>query len=235
MDRSEKGMKKTTNMYTSKVLSARVCEPLVKELINMIREGKLRPGEQLPSQEVLSQELGVSRTSLREAIKELSYRGLIYCKHGVGTFVSNSFATELEVLESRKYIETGTAFLAALRASSEELQEVYRLVKAMEENVQKRDFRAFSAQDLEFHRQIAQLSGNHVFQKILQTLGDLVLEQQNTVQQLPGALERANQFHHRILEAISSRNPVAASQLMADHIEDVAGTLKTYYEKGGET
>ncbi|MGE5605174.1 MAG: FadR/GntR family transcriptional regulator [Bacteroidota bacterium] len=219
------------NKFGTKPLSARVCEPLIKQLVEMIQQGRLQPGEQLPPQEELAQELGVSRTSLREALKELTYRGLIYCKHGVGTFVSNSFATELEMLEARKYIETGTAFLAALRATSEDIQQLAALINAMEENAKKRDLEAFSMQDYEFHNSIARLSGNHVLQKVLSTLGDLVLEQQNLVQRLPGALERANVFHHQIFDAIMARDPVTTAKLMTDHIEDVAHALSASLEK----
>lgn len=213
------------NKYKTSVLSAHVCEPLIKQLISMIQEGHFKPGEQLPPQEQLARELGVSRTSLREAIKELSYRGLIYSKHGLGTFVSNSFATEQEMLEARKYIESGTAFLAALRASEEDIRQLADLIKQMDENANKRDFEAFSNLDYEFHNSIARFSGNHVLQKVLQTVGDLVLEQQNFVQKLPGAMERADSFHRQIFEAIRLQDAVKAAELMTEHIEDVANAL----------
>lgn len=224
-------MESQANKFEMKSLSSRVCEPLIKQLIDMIQQGVLKPGEQLPPQEELAQELGVSRTSLREALKELSYRGLIYSKHGVGTFVSDSFATEQEMLEARKYIETGTAFLAALRASEDDIQQLAALIEKMEENVKKEDLTAFSDQDYEFHHSIARLSGNHVLQKVLHTLGDLVLEQQNIVQRLPGAMKRADLFHHRIFNAIKSRDAVSAAQLMTDHIEDVAHALSASVKK----
>jgi GntR family transcriptional repressor for pyruvate dehydrogenase complex len=215
------------NKFGTKALSSRVCESLIKQLSDIIQHGKLKPGEQLPPQEQLAQELGVSRTSLREALKELSYRGLIYSKHGIGTFVSNSFATEQEMLEARKYIETGTAFLAALRTSEADIQQLGELIWKMEESVKRQDLVAFSDLDCEFHHSIARASGNHVLQKVLVIIRDQVLEQQNLVQRLPGAMKRANLFHHKIFNAIKSHDADDAAELMRDHIEDVVRALST--------
>ncbi len=225
--------KKIYEKFQTRPKESETINPVIKKITSMIQNGELREGEKLPPQDVLAKHLGVSRTTLREALKELSYRGLIICKHGVGTFVTSQFIDSLEVIEARKFVEMGTSYYAGLLTTPNQARKLLKLVDSMEKYIRTLDYEAFSLKDLEFHKLITKLSGNRVFQKIMQTISDIMLPQQVMVQKLPGAIERAHHFHRLIAEAIYQKDPEKASKLMEEHLEDVHQALIKRNQGGG--
>ncbi|NLJ37953.1 MAG: FadR family transcriptional regulator [Candidatus Atribacteria bacterium] len=219
--------------FSKRAKLPRASKPVINKITSMIQNGDLKPGDRLPPQDVLADHLGVSRTTLREALKELSFRGLIVCKHGIGTFVSSGLVSDLEVVEARKYVEKGTSYHAARLANTSNAKKLLKLVNTMEKYVVTHEIEEFSLKDFEFHNLIAKLSENRVFQKIMQTFSDLLLTQQILVQRLPGAIERAHSYHRLIAEAIINKNPEMASKNMEEHLEDVHKALLKYYQGGG--
>ncbi|MCD8350825.1 MAG: FCD domain-containing protein [Planctomycetaceae bacterium] len=195
-------------------------------LIDLIRDGKLQRGEKLPPQDILARELGVSRTALREALKELSYRGIIASQHGRGTFVSDKIVAEEETLEARLILEPGIITLAAKRCSNEDVATLRRMCQDMEVKVRERDYEGFSVCDLLFHSALANMAGNQALVMLLATVGDMMLHQQNIVQIIPGAMERAYLFHLDMVEAVAEHNSSLAGDLMRKHLDDVMLTLR---------
>lgn len=224
-------MGKNIDKFDGKNITLKVVNPLTHKIIEMVKKGELLPGEKLPSQEELAHKLGVSRTSLREALKELNIRGFILTIHGKGTYISENNVSEVDIVEVRKYIENGTCFLASKRASDEEINSLKEIVESMKKDLEKNDYLSFTEKDYLFHLSIAKLSKNIVFQKIMQTIEDLMLRQQNIVQKIPGAMDRANMYHKKIVNAISKHDSIQASQLMLEHLEDVEKTLYQNYHK----
>lgn len=224
-------MEKNKDKFEGKNITLKVVNPLISKIIDMVKKGELLPGEKLPSQEELARKLGVSRTSLREALKELNIRGFISTIHGKGTYISESTANELDIVEARKYIESGTCFLTSERANDQEINVLSEILDNMKIDIENNNYINFTDKDYLFHLTIAKLSKNIVFQKIMQTIGDLMLRQQNTVQKIPGAMVRANDYHIKILNAIKKHDSVQASKLMCEHLEDVNKTLYQYYHK----
>jgi GntR family transcriptional repressor for pyruvate dehydrogenase complex len=198
----------------------------VSTLVALIRNGELKRGEKLPPQNVLAKKLGISRTALREALQELSYRGIIDSQHGRGTFVCDNIVQEEEVIEARLILEPQTARLAAERATAQELQDLKKLCGAMEQPVKLRNPEEFSDLDLKFHSDIADMSRNQALSKLMASLRDMMLHQQNVVQIIPGAMERAYIFHVEITRAIAGRETGVAENAMLRHLEDVAMTLQ---------
>ena len=98
-------MSKSFDKFSKRAKLPRASKPVINKITSMIQNGDLKPGDRLPPQDVLADHLGVSRTTLREALKELSFRGLIICKHGIGTFISSGLVSDLEMVEARKYVE----------------------------------------------------------------------------------------------------------------------------------
>ncbi|MDR1966835.1 MAG: FCD domain-containing protein, partial [Synergistaceae bacterium] len=188
-----------------------LCDPIIEAILALIRNGDLKQGDKLPPQDIMASQLSVSRTSLREALKELSYRGIVNCVHGRGTFVSDRFATTAEIIEARRIIEPGAAALAATRMTKSDWAKLAALVDEMEGRVESNDFQGFSMLDLEFHMKINEFAGNPALISMMQTLRDVMLVQQLYVQKLPGAIRRAYDFHKKILLHLEEQDPDAAA------------------------
>jgi GntR family transcriptional repressor for pyruvate dehydrogenase complex len=168
----------------------RVSEEIVNQLKDMIFEGKLMPGEKLPPERELAKTLNVSRVSLREALNTLQGMGLLEIQQGNRTFVrpittlsihdplaafcKNDPSNILKLLEIRKYLEVGTASLAAERATSDEIQQLDTLLKEMEEDLNRNRLGAKS--DFDFHSAIARATHNEAYLHIMQTVYDLLQE-----------------------------------------------------------
>lgn len=196
-------------------------DPIIEAIIGLIRSGKLKSGDRLPPQDVIATQLGVSRTSLREALQELAYRGIITSIHGKGTFVSEHFVSNEEIIEARKIIEPVAASLAANKVDEEDRALLIQFIDEMQEKVEKKDLKGFTALDLEFHMKINALSGNRALFFMMRTIRDMLLSQQNYTQRLPGALERAHNYHVKIVQAIINGEGNAAHRIMKEHLDDV--------------
>lgn len=208
----------------------------INSFIDLIRSGKLKRGEKLPPQDVMAKKFGVSRTALREALKELSYRGIIASRHGQGTYVCDNMVQEEDTLEARLILEPRTAYLATQRAPDPEIRELREMCVVMEEHVKARAYETFSEYDLMFHSTIAKMSRNQALSMLISSVRDMMLHQQNVVQVIPGAMERAHIFHLEIVKAMRERQPEAAQTAMSRHLEDVSMTIQTskYKDRIGE-
>jgi GntR family transcriptional repressor for pyruvate dehydrogenase complex len=176
-------------LYTQ-IKPKRISEEIVNQLKELIFEGKLVPGEKLPPERELAKSLNVSRVSLREALNTLQGMGLLEIQQGNRTFVrpittrsihdplvafsKNGPSNILKLLEIRKYLEVGTASLAAERATSDEIQQLDTLLKEMEEDLNRNRLGAKS--DFDFHSAIARATHNEAYLHIMQTVYDLLQE-----------------------------------------------------------
>ena len=206
--------------------SSTLAEPIIETILDLIRDGSLQEGDKLPPQNILAGQLKVSRTSLREALKELSYRGIVTCIHGRGTFVSERLVSNADIIEARATLEPGVAALAAIRADARSCEELASLVDKMESRVDARDFKGFSILDLEFHIKIKDISSTRTLSFMMRALRDVMLVQQLYTQKLPGAIERAYKYHKKILLTIKNHAAQAASEIMREHLVDGAGAVK---------
>jgi Transcriptional regulators len=198
----------------------------VNLIIGLIRNGHLKSGDQLPPQDELARKLGISRTSLREALAELSYRGVVISVHGRGTFVSEQEVHAENMMESRRILEPKVARLAAERADSTEIADLESLCAVMERFVNNGDTVAFSDYDLKFHSRLASMTHNKALITLFNSIGDMLLHLQNIVQIIPGAMHRAHEFHLELAAAVQAKNGDLAETTMLRHIEDVANSLK---------
>lgn len=213
----------------------KVSDAIVEHIMTRIVSGELKVGDRLPPQHTLAAELGVSRTALREAVRSLSLMGLLNVVQGEGTFVIQSvpglFAQPLsfafsasrtkilEVIEARLVIEAKTSEFCALRATEEELQCLRDIADDMISNMD--SLKVFNKLDLEFHLQVARGCHNAVLVAVVESIQAPLLVQLARVQELPGAAQRAVDYHKRILEAIANCDSESASTTMIEHLEDV--------------
>lgn len=210
-------------------------EKIVKQLLQAINNGKLNPGDTLPSERILVEQFKISRPVLREAISALSFLGIIERKQGKGNVITdnlnrailnNSFkymiiSKEKEIedlLEARKTIECKLIRLAAL-------ERTVPLLKEMEEQVfeigkcKDTDFRRVQL-DLAFHFTIGKAANSTVLHNLQIAIGDRVMEIMNVgVYLYPVAKTMLE--HNKIYEAIRDSNPDRAEQLMEKHIEQL--------------
>ena len=212
----------------------KVYEGVAKQIERLILK-KLRPGDKLPSERELVETLGVSRSSIRDAIRSLELMGMVEPRQGAGTIVreisSESLANPLanalkrkeelisELLDFRKMLEPQLAARAATRVSSNQISEMEAILNRQEAKL--RAGENTIAEDSEFHYAIALASGNSVVLKVLDTLMDLLRDSRERSLQVEGRPQKSLAAHRRILAAIKRRDAEAAGAAMLQHIENV--------------
>lgn len=217
----------------------KVWEEVAEKLQEAILTGHWKVGDRLPSEVELANAFGVSRSSLREALRQLGSMGLIEMRQGEGNYVSSPNLEELlsplgfaligeredllAIMEVRRMIEVGTAGLAAVRASDDELRRLESLFECM--ICSKDDLALFAQADHMFHRQIALCTKNRVIIKIFDAIDVLLVNQQLEIVTYEGARERGINDHKKILQAIISGDAQQASEIMRKHMDNTYNAI----------
>ena len=220
------------DMDIEPVKSMRIYEEIVRQVKQLIADGKLKSGDQLPPERDLAEKFMVSRTSVREALRALQSRGLIDIRAGEGAFVRDISVEALieplalvilphreavgELFEARRLLEPAIAALAARRATREELTEMERILDEQAREVAAG--RTGVVQDSALHAAIANSAHNRAISRIVSALMDLLSQSREESLLTPGRPTRSHEDHRRILEAISRRDEVAAHRAMLDHL-----------------
>lgn len=202
-------------------------------LIQKFKDGEFAPGSALPAERELAQQLGVSRSSVREALIALEIAGWVDIKTGHGVFVCDrspqaqadapqSSASVEELLMARELIEGETARLAAENADSAQLQRLRDLMAAMDKPGQEEA--QFLALDEQFHQLIAEMANNSLYTQFVGTLWDSQRHGQfASFEDHYGndAPDVWNVDHRAISSAILAQDPPAARAAMQQHIRHV--------------
>lgn len=208
-----------------------VMETVARRIEALVRSGQLRAGDKLPPEPELAKLLGVSRSSLREALKGMMFLGLIKAKPGQGTYLRPSVSRVLgrhfqwmvllneiqyfDVLEMRKVLEPAAAAFAAKRATSADIDRMERAILAMRDNVDNPD--QFSAHDIEFHDAFASAANNPVISTVMRMLYNAIIEGRNRVLPLIDNMERHWDRHDRMFRSIRDGKPeMARKAVLAD-------------------
>ena len=216
----------------------KVYEGVAKQIERLILK-KLQPGDKLPSERELAESLGVSRSSIRDAIRSLELMGMVEPRQGAGTIVCetspdslvNPLANALkrkedligELFDFRKMLEPQLAARAATRASPDAISEMEVILERQEEKLHRGE--SGVVEDSEFHYAIALAAGNSVVLKVLDTLMDLLRDSRERSLQVQGRPQKSLAGHQRILRAIKRRDARAAKVAMRRHIENVEQIL----------
>ncbi len=214
------------------VKSTRIYEEIVRQVKQLIADGKLKSGDQLPPERDLAEKFVVSRTSVREALRALQSRGLIEIRAGEGAFIRDISVETLieplalvilphreavgELFEARRLLEPAIAALAARRATREELAEMERILEEQAREVTQG--RTGVAQDSALHAAIANSAHNRAITRIVSALMDLLSQSREESLHTPGRPTRSHEDHRRVLDAIKRRDEVAAHRAMLDHL-----------------
>lgn len=194
-------------------------ELVFETLREAIIQGRLRPGERLMEVQ-LAEEMGVSRTPVREAIRKLELEGFVVMVPRKGAYVAGISIKDIaDVFEVRAALEALAAGLAAERITEEELEELERLlVQAQEASA--RDLQTLVEVDTRFHELIYRASRNQKLIQIITNLADQIQRFRLTSLSRPGRYKDTLEEHKKIVEAISERNVELAQALAREHIEN---------------
>lgn len=211
---------------------------VVARIFELIRTGSLRAGDRLPPERELIEIFGISRPSLREALRALSMLGVVNSLHGGGAYVSDLDARTLlapldfylsltkanfaDAFDSRRVIEIEIARRAALKATPADIEDLRDIIEA--HDAVRDEPVGFRILDTRFHEKLSAIAGNAVLQRIAYGLYNLGLDFQNfdrRARNEPGLIAQSTADHSQIAAGITSRDPDRAAQAMSEHIRNI--------------
>ena len=200
-------------------------EVVCEALRDAIREGTLKPGERLMEIQ-LAEQLGVSRTPVREAIRKLELDGYVIMMPRRGTYVANMSMRDIsDIFEIRSALESLSNGLAAQRITPEELEHLQRLLVMISSYVAEKDMDKIVEVDIEFHDLLYHASRNKRLVGIISNLRDQLTRFRTVSMSYPGRLEATMEEHRAIVDAISNGDSKAAEKAAEKHMENSEKTL----------
>ena len=233
----------------------KVSDKVVQNLRMLIEEKNMQVGERLPAERKLCEQLSVSRSSLREAIAQLTSTGMLVSKVGAGTYlqqlpvnwsqnqiveplsnlIDEDPAYRFDVQEARLILEGGSAWYAAKRATKEDLEKIRYCYDQITYFQSLGDDDKASLADAEFHLAIAEASHNLVLIQMMRGLFDLL--QFNVVLGRRKVYTEAHRYdqlrdqHFQVMDAIERHDPEAAREAVCGHIEFVVQQVRMIDEE----
>ena len=216
-----------------------ITSQVIEHVLGLIKAGNLKAGDKLPTQKELTENLGISRTCVREAMKSLESLGLVEIRAKIGTVVLNQshgalFGAEhlIDIVRSeqvdslmdmRNILEVGLAALASERAQLSDLIAMRTAVESHKRALESDRIAHFA--DLEFHFAVARAAKNPIALRMLEMIIEPLTEQRILTNSIPGASEDGLRDHYKILKAIDERKPEKARQVMLEHMQTAARYL----------
>ena len=219
-------------------------DQVATELVRRIASGQYPEGSVIPTEQELAAELGVSRLTIREAMKTLVGAGLVEIRRGRGTFVRShddwspfdplvlvarsqlpdgARETTRKVLEARRLVETGVAEMAASRATDEQIERLERDIADMEAAA---DVAAFVAADLDFHNTLFVAADNPFVSALFAPITALLSDERRRTSEPESLRPLAIKAHRAIAAAIRARDPFEARAAMASHLQETLQKLE---------
>jgi DNA-binding GntR family transcriptional regulator len=206
-------------------------EVVAETLRDAIVSGVLKPGERLMEIQ-LAEELGVSRTPVRESIRKLELEGFVVMVPRRGTYVTDLSIKDInEVYEIRTVLDVLAAGLAAERITEEELEELERLLVQIGEFVDQNDVEKLIEFDSQFHDVLYRATRNDRLVGIINNLREQFTRFRSISMKYPGRMKNTVEEHTRLVEAIAQRNPDLAQQVAREHMENSEQTLLKEFDE----
>ena len=226
----------------------RLYERIVSQIEERIVAGELKAGDQLPSENELAKQFGVSRTAVREAIKALREKRLVEVRPGKGTFITNGMPDAMRrspgllmkygppngsanLVEVREILEPEIAALAATRITDEYIAAMREAIEIMDTALE--DVNRFVEADLDFHLALAEATENPIIPLLMDSIIDLLREERKRIGLADGGLQRGQYHHKKILEAVMRRDSKAARKTMQDHLEQIRKDSEALTDRSG--
>jgi DNA-binding FadR family transcriptional regulator len=218
------------------IKKTRVAEEVADRIRELMLDGTFPSGQPLPSERHLAERFGVSRGSIRDALRTLETIGLVETRHGQGTFPLElsvdrlvaplasvmAYRSDLqdELLDVRRMFEPAVARVAALRATEEDLAELQRILDTQRQKL--KDGQSAIIEDTAFHAILARATRNRVIMSIMATLNNLLVESRTNSLLQKGRPARSMDGHEAVVAALRRRDAEGASQAMYNHIDQIA-------------
>lgn len=237
-------------MWQSVSQSGNVSQRIVAQVERLLSDDKLKPGDRLPAEREMAQLLGVSRPSLREAVRILQAQGRLIVKHGQGVFIASPASEQAlrsalgraeisinELFSMREVLEVPAAGWAAERITDEETADLQGMLDALDAAFDSApdDFQQLSQLDAGFHLKIAEIARNRFLAQTSHVLHDILTSGMKTTLLIPGRREKSRDQHQRILAALTAHDPPAARRAARAHIRSAhhAALLRLANEQAG--
>jgi DNA-binding FadR family transcriptional regulator len=219
-------------------------EQAVSVLQEYIIDGKLEPGTELPPESEMAKQIGVSKFSMREALRVAQSQGLVEISQGRRTKVAGvslkpaagimnlilrrSQHLLLELTEARQSLEVSIVRFATLRATEDQIKSMEQTIKDMDQNREDLDYCV--DKDIEFHDILVESTRNRVFKLMLEPLAKLLRDSRIKTWRISG-VDKAISEHQWVLDAIKSRDANFAAETMAEHLQTAESNLKEIEDK----
>lgn len=217
----------------------RLPENIVKNLLALLKEKKLQPGDRLPPERELAERLQVSRPSLREALRALSIMHVVEIRQGSGTYISAlepkslvehldfvfalADSTYLSLFEARKVIEVGICGLAAQRITDAEISRLEECLSKSLLGLNNADL--YLQADVELHEIITEAAASPILGRVMASISHLGRASRQRTVVLPGIAHQVIEDHRAIVHALKMRDPEAARLAMYQHLTHVEERL----------
>ena len=225
------------------VSSSRVSQLIVEQIRLLLKEQRLQPGDRLPSERELCVQFGVSRVTVREALRSLEASGLVEIRVGArgGAFVtapssqrvgegladllSLSPLTAAEVTEARLVFELGIVSLVVERATEEDIEELRALCDEHAEAVKQGEYDMEMSAD--FHTRVAACTHNTAIEMLVQSFhGPLLMSLREAQSVEPQMGQHGSKEHRKFVDAVAARDVETATEIMRTHIKRTASRVK---------
>lgn len=221
---------------------------IARRLMAYLLTGSIVPGQRLPSERQMAEALGVGRSNVREALKFLTFLGMVDVRQGDGTYLKRlesdllprsiewglmlGTKRALDLVEARRYLEIIIAGLAAERRDESELAELAESLEAMTHA--RPDSEAFVDADVAFHLGVSRAARNQSLTQIMASIRALLTVWITRVMQSPGAFAPSVDEHREIFLAIANRDPEEAKRAMSVHMDRATARLEAAIEADRE-
>ena len=224
-----------------------LAEEMAVRLQEQIAQGRFEVGGKLPTESELMKIFGVGRSTVREAVKLLSSKGIVEVRRGSGTYVvttakglsdplnlrsvQDKNALALDLVNVRLLLEPGMAEMAALNASDEDIERIQRLCDRVESKIHSGDL--YIEDDIAFHTCIAESSKNMVVEQLIPIIDTAVMMFVNVTHKK--LTEETILTHRMITEAIARHDPIGARSAMVMHLNFNRDCIRKLYDGEWET
>lgn len=226
----------------SRISVGRISEVIVEQVRLLIRSGQLTAGDRLPSERELCERFGVSRVTVREALRVLEANGLVEIRvgarggafvtapssrmvgEGIADLISLSSLSAVEVTEARKVFELGLVPLVCERATEEDIAALYAICERSHAALETEDYPLVLS--AEWHTRFARATHNRAISLLAESLHDPMLRSLQRARSTAPAHGRLGVEEHRALvDAVAARDVVKATELMSVHLDRTAARV----------
>lgn len=231
---------------------------VAEQILMAIKKGAYGPGDKLPPERVLAEEMGVSRNSIREALSALQILNIIESRAGDGTYVKKSVEkidiesqilpilkeseSPFKIFEARNVLEMGVVELAIDNATPEDIERIKRALEQMCQRAELRDYEGYLAANLDFHLAIVAATANPILERTMTLLWETTSQRllnEMLMDYWRKNIDSSVEIHKRIFAAIRDRDKALVREAIRRHYEEprdyLLGSLRERrWSKGGE-